>query len=393
MQEGIERVPRGNSKEGLRVVLAGGGTGGHLYPALAVAERFREAGAQVLFVGTRGGLGAKVVPGHGFPMAFVHARGLGGGAPGALKAVFETAWGLLEGLLLLRRERPHLILGSGGYVCVPVVLAAALLRIPSILMEQNAIPGKAIRLLARFARKICVSLPGCRDGLPEDRIEVTGNPIREEILTRDRAQAREALGLPQGRPCLLVTGASQGAASLNRAVIQALPGWREQDWTVLHLTGPRHLDEVLCRTEGLTGGNLDYRAFGYQEDIAGLYAAADLVVCRAGATTLAEITARGLPAILVPYPFAAERHQDHNAAVLAERGAALVLADEQIQEGLQEAVAELFSHPDRLLGMAQASSGLGRPQAAARVVQVALEQLGRSEEEQDSTADGQIGQR
>ncbi len=391
MQEAKERAGRRKPEGGLRVVLAGGGTGGHLYPALAVAERFRDAGGRVLFVGTPGGLGAKVVPDHGFPITFVRARGLGGGLLGALKAACTTACGLVESLVLLHRERPHLVVGSGGYVCVPVVLAAALLRIPSILMEQNAIPGKAIRLLARFARKVCVSFPGCRFGLPEERIEVTGNPIRQDILTRDRTQARHALGLPEGRLCLLVTGASQGAASLNRAVIQALAAWRSKDWTVLHLTGPKHLEEVVCRTTGRTGeGPLDYRPIGYQEDIAELYAAADLVVCRAGATTLAEITARGLPAILVPYPFAAERHQDHNAALLAERGAAGVLSDEQVEEGLQGVVAELFSHPKRLQDMALASAALGRPEAAARVVQVALEQLGGPWEEA-AAAGGKTG--
>lgn len=382
MQEAKERAGRRKPEGALRVVLAGGGTGGHLYPALAVAERFREAGGRVLFVGTPGGLGAKVVPDHGFPIAFVRARGLGGGVLGTLKAACTTAWGLLQSLVLLHRERPHLVVGSGGYVCAPVVLAAALLRIPSILMEQNAIPGKAIRLLARFARKVCVSFPGCRFGLPEARIEVTGNPIRQDIVTRDRIQARHDLGLPEARPCLLVTGASQGAASLNRAVLQALDAWQSKEWTVLHLTGPKHLDEVLCRTAGrVDQGPLDYRAIGYQEDIAGLYAAADLVVCRAGATTLAEITARGLPAILVPYPFAAERHQDHNAALLAERGAARILSDEQVGEGLQEMVAELFGHPERLQDMAVASAALGRPEAAARVVQVALEQLSGSWEQ------------
>lgn len=372
MQEGMEGAGRQSVPGALRVVLAGGGTGGHLYPALAVAEKVRAEGGSVLFVGTRQGLGARVVPQHGFRIAFVRARGLTGGLRGAVMALAETCMGLVQSLVLLLGEKPDLVIGSGGYVCVPVVLAASLLRIPAILLEQNAIPGKATRLLSRFARKVCASLPGSQRGLPARRVELTGNPVRQEILDRDRAEARRHLGLPEGRTCLLVSGASQGAASLNRAVLRALPVWRGRDWTVLHLTGASHLEEVQARSAALlSGAALDYRVIGYQDDMAELYAAADLVVCRAGATTLAEVTARGLAAILVPYPFAAERHQDHNASVLARHGAALVVADEAVEEMLARQVLDLVGQPGELLQMARASRELGRVDAAERVLQVA----------------------
>ncbi len=375
MQQAMEGAGGQSEPCPLRVVLAGGGTGGHLYPALAVAERVRAEGGTVLFVGTRRGLGARVVPEHGYRMAFVRARGLAGGVKGALLAIAETTVGLAQSLVVLLREKPDLVIGSGGYVCVPVVLAASLLRIPAILLEQNAIPGKATRLLARVARKVCVSLPGSHHGLPRGRVEVTGNPVRQEILTRDRGQARQALDLAEGRTCVLVSGASQGAASLNRAVLQALPAWKARDWTILHLAGPSHLEEVSARARSLVSDSaLDYRVIGYQEDMAGLYAAADLVVCRAGATTLAEVTSRGLPAILVPYPFAAERHQDRNAAVLEGHGAARVVADEVVEEALAQLVLDLVGDPGVMQRMARASRDLGHVDAAARVLQVARQQ-------------------
>lgn len=373
MQEVSERAGRPRAEGALRVVLAGGGTGGHLYPALAVAEKVSAGGGQVLFVGTRRGLGARVVPERGFQIAFVRARGLGGGPVGLALAAFEIGLGFLQSLVLLLRERPNLVIGTGGYVCVPVVLAAAVLRIPAILLEQNALPGKATRFLSRFARRVCVSLPGGLAGLPADRVEVTGNPIRQEILERDRSEARRRLGLAEGRTCLLVTGASQGAGSLNRAVLRALPQWRECPWTVLHLTGPGHLEEVQVRSSGiLEGARLEYRPIGYLEDIAELYAAADLVVCRAGATTLAEITARGLASVLVPYPHAAEGHQEKNAEVLVEQGAALLLEDRAVEEELGKRVEDLLARPDELASMSQASLRLGHPEAAASVLEVAL---------------------
>lgn len=216
--------PSRSPAEPLRVVLAGGGTGGHLYPALAVADRIRAGGGEAFFVGTRRGLGARVVPARGYEIAFVRARGLGGGIRGAVLAALDGGIGLVQSLVLLARKRPDLVIGTGGYVCAPVVLAGRLLGIPTVLMEQNAIAGKATKFLSRFARRVCLSFPGSEAGLPAERVEITGNPIREEIVGRDRAQARERLGVPEGRTCVLVTGASQGAASLNRAVLEALAG-------------------------------------------------------------------------------------------------------------------------------------------------------------------------
>jgi UDP-N-acetylglucosamine--N-acetylmuramyl-(pentapeptide) pyrophosphoryl-undecaprenol N-acetylglucosamine transferase len=354
------------------IILAAGGTGGHLYPALALAARLEERGHPVHFVTSARGLGADLVRRQGYPVTTVRARGLSGGLPGLLKALLETGLGLLQSLVLLARRRPALVVGTGGYGSAPVVAAAALLGIPTMILEQNAFPGKTTFFLARLARKVCLSFPESASLLPGARTEVTGNPIRPEILSRSRQEARQSLGIPEDRFCLLVSGASQGAASLNEAVLSSLPAWEKYPWTILHLTGPSHYGEVRVRVEGLARGALDYRPVAYMDDMASAYAAADLVVSRAGATTLAEITARGLPAVLVPYPHAAEAHQDKNAQALARAGGAVVLADSEVRTRLAATVAELAFDAGRRADMARASGSLGQPRALERVVEIAL---------------------
>lgn len=352
-----------------RVLLTGGGTGGHLYPGLAVAERLRQRGVQCRFVGTKRGIEARVVPERHFPFHAIRARGLAGKPWQKLLALVQTFYGTLQSVFVLQQQRPELVVSTGGYVCAPVLLAARLRGTPVVMLEQNALPGKVNRKLAPFARRICLSFEESRKFFPAARCEVTGNPVRSEILEASREQGRAHFNIPSDRPVLLVTGASQGAASLNRAVEKALPLWKDQAWTVLHLTGPKHLQGVEEHSGTvLQGGKLDYRCFGYMAEMHLAYAAADLVVSRAGATTLAEITARGLPAILVPYPFAADRHQDYNADTLVTRGAAIKLDDAAVEELLADTVASLMEDSQRLGKMADASLASGLPRALDNIV-------------------------
>ncbi len=360
-----------------RIVFAGGGTGGHLYPGLAIAERLREMGAECRFLGTAQGIEARVVPERGFPVHLVHARGLAGGPLQKLKALLSVARGVFDSLALLGRHRPQLLIVTGGYVCAPVLLAAAVRRLPVLMLEQNALPGKVNRKLGRLARRICLSYQESARYFPAARCLVTGNPVRSEILSATRAQGRQHFGLDSRRPVLLVTGASQGATSLNQAVLKSLPSWKERDWTVLHLTGPKQHEQVEQQARGLIeAGVLDYRTFGYMGEMHLAYAAADLVVSRAGATTLAELTARGLPSILVPYPFAADRHQDFNADTLVERGAALKLDDSAVGELLADTVGGLMEDSQRLGKMAQASLNAGRPQALESILALIQQDFG-----------------
>lgn len=354
-----------------RVVIAGGGTGGHLYPGLAVAEALRERGVTCYFIGTKRGLEAKVVPHKGFAFHPIRSRGLSKKPHLAALALLEMAWGTWQSYRLLGKLRAQLVIGLGGYVCAPAVACSAFQGVPAILMEQNSYPGKANRLLSRLCRYACVGFEESTRYLAHTRVVVTGNPVRQDIIEADRDEARRHLGIEPDRTVLLVTGASQGAASLNEAVLRALPAWKERPMTILHLTGPKNIDEVRAKAEALGDlGRLDFRPMGYSDEMARLYAAADLLVCRAGATTLAEVTARGLPAILVPYPFAAEGHQEKNAQTLVDAGAGLMLDDSQVRELLGDTVVSLLENDDRRRAMADASRKLGRPEAVKRIIEV-----------------------
>ncbi|HEY4000810.1 MAG TPA: undecaprenyldiphospho-muramoylpentapeptide beta-N-acetylglucosaminyltransferase [Candidatus Xenobia bacterium] len=364
-------------RDQVKVLLAGGGTGGHIYPALAVAQgiqqRFRLS--EVLFLGTHRGVEKDAVPAAGFRIEFVHARGLSKQPVKAAMAVVETGAGFVQAMAVLHTWAPHVVIGSGGYVSAPVVAAAGCLGIPVVLLEQNVEPGKTTRLLSRYARRICVSFEDSLPYLPEGRAIVTGNPVRADILARTREDGRRRLDLPADEFCLLVTGASQGARSINEAILQALPLWKDQALTVLHLTGKAHHADIQARAQGLVnGGRMTYRPIAYLEDMASAYAAADLVVARAGATTLAEVTSRGLPGVYVPYPFAADNHQEKNARRLEARGAALVLPDREVGDRLAACVLELCKDAPRLQNMSASSLALGRPKALDAILDV-IEQV------------------
>ena len=362
-----------------RVMLAGGGTGGHLYPGLAVADRLREQGVDCRFVGTARGIEARVVPQRGYPLHLIHARGLAGKPWHKLWALMQTLWGVYDCLGLMARHKPELLITTGGYVCAPVLVAARMRGLPILMLEQNALPGKVNRKLAGLARRICASFEESEKFFPAGRCVTTGNPVRQEILQATREQGREHFKIGADRPVLLVTGASQGAASLNEAILRALPLWKDKAWTVLHLTGPNHLSEVEEKSRALVQSTmLDYRPIGYMAEMHLALAAADLAVARAGASTLAEFTAVGLPSILVPYPFAAEKHQDYNADTLVKRGAALKLDDSSVVELLADTVAGLMEDSQRLGKMAEASLAGGRPQALDQIVDLISREFSRT---------------
>lgn len=356
----------------MRLLITGGGTGGHIYPALAIARGFLEKYPQgrVLYVGTAKGLEADIVPKAGLDFKTVTVQGL----PRELS--WETVafgWRFLRGLrqarTILKEFKPDLVVGTGGYVCGPVVMLAALEGTPTLLHEQNALPGIANKLLARLVNQVAITFQEAEKYFPgKTKIKLTGLPIRPEILRASKGEAWAKLGLQPDKPLLLVTGGSRGARSLNQAmpeVYRQLDGYK--DVQILHLTGQLTYQETL---EGLSSAGINWVEKGniiikpYLYNMEDALAAADLIVCRAGATTLAEITAKGLPSILVPYPFAAENHQEYNARALESHGAALVIKDSELTGGLLAGqVRELLQDRDRLRAMGQASLSLGRPEA------------------------------
>ncbi len=357
----------------MRIVITGGGTGGHLYPGLAIAEALRAASpdTEVLFVGGDR-LEARVVPAEGWPFARIAARGLSRRPGlGTLLALAATALGTLQAFRLLLRWKPDVVVATGGYVCVPVGLAAVALGRPLVLQEQNLRPGLATRVLARWARWASVPHPEAGHRLRARRTEVTGVPLRRRALTGDRARGRERWSLAADRLTLLVIGGSQGAASLNRAACRLADLLMyDARLQILHHTGSEHLHwvrEAIGHREHVGPPAIMHHAVAVLDPIGDAYACADLVLCRAGASTLAEVTAWGLPAIVVPYPHAAA-HQEDNAQVLVRAGAAVRIADDNLEgAALVEIASTLLADGTRRAAMAEVSRRLGRPDAAGVV--------------------------
>ncbi len=374
-----QRVPR--------VLISGGGTGGHVYPALAVATALRDRlRAEVLYVGTRRGLEARLVPAAGIPFRTVSARGLVGKSPAqAMAAVLAAARGALESWRLVRQFRPDLMVATGGYVCGPTALVARLMGVPLVLQEQNVLPGFTVRLLSRWAELVCVPSAETEKYLPgTSRVAVTGNPIRPEITATAGEEARRRLGLEAGMPWVLVFSGSRGARTVVEATVQAVPHWMAKLRAGLFLvTGTRYYRWAQQRLRQLgipPEGRGHIMVRPYLEEMHLALAAADLVVARAGAMTVAEITARGLPAILVPSPHVAANHQEYNARWMERHGAAVVIPDHEFTgEALLATAQELLSDRQRLADMARASRGLGRPEALDRMVQLIAGLLGVSE--------------
>jgi UDP-N-acetylglucosamine--N-acetylmuramyl-(pentapeptide) pyrophosphoryl-undecaprenol N-acetylglucosamine transferase len=332
-------------------------------PALAVAAALRADGAEVAFIGA-GRAEATLVPGAGYELHAISVEGLSRSNPLlALRALLRAALAVPRARALLRRLRPAAVMGGGGYVAGPVALAALTLRIPVVLTEADSRLGLTNRLLAPFARRVCLAFAiAGRNG---DRYRVTGRPV--PATARDLDGARERLGIGAEETCVLVFGGSLGARTINRAAVEAFTG---SAFRVLHIAGSREYAELSARA--LPGG-YDLREYLHEADFADALAAADLVVSRAGGS-LFEIAAHGVPAILVPYPHAAGDHQTTNARWMADAGAALVIADRELTGArLAHEVAALLADRSGLAAMATASRALARPDAAQRIARELLE--------------------
>ncbi|HEY8393955.1 MAG TPA: undecaprenyldiphospho-muramoylpentapeptide beta-N-acetylglucosaminyltransferase [Thermaerobacter sp.] len=372
----------------MRVLLTGGGTGGHIYPALAIASELRRRvpDCELLYAGTREGLESRIVPRAGLPFVTISARGLVRKRPREMAAgMLALVRGLWQASRLIARFDPDVVVGTGGYVAAPVALAAARRGVPVLIQEQNAYPGATNRLLARWAAAVCIPFEeGRRFFPPRARIYVTGNPVRPEVLQADSEEARRRLGIPAGARVVLVTGGSRGAERINRAALELAAAVAERpDTVLLWACGERYHPQVRAqlaarlRAAGAGAESDRVRLFPYLDDMAAAYAVADLYVGRAGATTLAEVTARGLPAVLVPSPNVAHNEQDHNARVLERAGAARVIPDAELTgRRLVETVLALLADREGLRRMASASRGLGRPGALADIVDRVLELAG-----------------
>ena len=359
----------------MRVMVAGGGTGGHVFPGIALAEEVvtRHPLNDAVFVGTARGLEARVVPQAGFPLELIEVKGLKGkGVLGVLWNLLLLPRAFLQSWRILRRWQPDLVVGVGGYASGPVVLAAALLRIPTAVQEQNAVAGMTNRLLGRVVQAAFTAFPEAARRFPPRKVYQLGNPIRRKLMENFMRPQADHAGTR-----LLVFGGSQGAHALNMRVIEALPHLADLRDTlgITHQTGARDREQV----------EKGYRACGFTPDVrefitdmSTAYAGSDLVVCRAGATTLAELTVCRKPAILVPFPAAADNHQVMNAKSLVDAGAAVMIEERGLTgEILAREIRRILASPEVREEMARGAGQLGSPAAAREIADVCTELVRR----------------
>ncbi|MFN6964129.1 MAG: undecaprenyldiphospho-muramoylpentapeptide beta-N-acetylglucosaminyltransferase [Pyrinomonadaceae bacterium] len=356
----------------MKLMIAAGGTGGHIYPGIAVAKELlrRDPSSEILFVGTARGLETRIVPENGFQLALIHSAGLKSvGAKGLVKGLSVLPQSFVEARRLLREFRPTVVVGAGGYVSGPVLLMACIMGIPTLVMDSNALPGFTNRQLARFVDRAALTF---KEALPffGKKGVVTGNPVREEFFNVAPKQRTSRLSI-------LIFGGSQGARAINDAMIQALDQLdaRRHGLEIVHQTGEADFERVRQAYESHGWDGVDVRP--YIPDIVREFEKADLIICRAGATTCAELTAAGKAAIMIPLPTAADDHQRKNAEALAHAGAAEMIPQTELSpERLARTIGELADSPQRIDAMERAARSLARADAAAATVDI-IEELAR----------------
>ena len=371
----------------MRVIIAGGGTGGHVIPALAIAQQLKKQfDAEVLFIGTARGIETRLVPQAGFPLQLIQVGALKNvSLMTRAKTMFDLPRALWTAGRIVSDFRPDVVIGVGGYASGPAMLAAIRRRIPTLAFEPNVVPGFANRLVARFVSAAAVHFEETCEYFRNAK--VTGVPVREAFFNlpaSDNVSAKAAITRresPRGEsvPTLLVFGGSQGAHAINQAMIESLPGLREKipALHIIHQTGQRDYDSVLAAYQrlGMTTGEATCRSSGevhkFIDDMPATFARADLLVCRSGASTVGEITAAGKPAIFVPFPRAADDHQNVNARALERAGAAVVVEESNLEAAyLVETIVAMLSDPVRLRRMSEAARSLAHPKAVEEIAEI-----------------------
>ena len=355
----------------MKVLIAGGGTGGHLFPGIALAEEVvtRHHKNEVVFVGTEKGLEARVVPQAGFPLEFIRAQGLKGkGLWQFIKGLLALPMAFIASFRILQRHRPDVVVGVGGYSSGPVVMAAWMMGIPTAVQEQNALPGFTNKTLGKFVKVVFTAFEGARAFFPEGKVHLVGNPIRRKLMDNYLRShvAHEHFSV-------LIFGGSLGAKGINQRVVEALDhlGDLKEQVTFVHQTGKNDLEMV---SKGYSDRGFHAEVREFIDDMSDAYARADLVVCRAGATTLSELTVCKKASILIPFPFATDNHQEANAQALVEAGAALMFRQSELTgQQLAEQIRALKMDPARLKQMEKKAGLLGRPEASKELADICVE--------------------
>ena len=370
-------------QRGIKVIFAGGGTGGHLFPGVAIAEELKRQrpDSEALFVINRGWSGPTPVTCHDFAFRRITAPKWRGKSPWRILLTGpRLAVGFFQSVSIIASFRPHVIVGLGGYVSCPLVFAGIVCRRITIIQEQNYKPGLTNRLLSRFVDEVEVGFPETKTFLRSRSVCVTGNPVRRNILTADRLHAIKSLGLRERKLNLVIFGGSHGARRINLAVLETVKEIERSStlltsWQIIHIAGRKDYSGTL---KGYESCGIKAQVFPFVEHMENIYAVADLLVCRAGGGTIAELTALGLPAIYIPYPWASDNHQEYNARWVCERGAGILIVDNELETRLRDVLVDLMEDVQKREKMASASGKLGRPQASADVVERILTKCSRA---------------
>jgi UDP-N-acetylglucosamine--N-acetylmuramyl-(pentapeptide) pyrophosphoryl-undecaprenol N-acetylglucosamine transferase len=359
-------------KENSRILIAAGGTGGHLFPAISIAEQIKqiEPAVEFLFVGAKGRIEERVIPEHGYPFRPLWISGFARGLKARnILVPLKILVALMQSIALIRTFKPHVAVGTGGFVTGPVLFAASLLHVPTLIQEQNSFPGFTTRRLARKVSEVHVGFEETTRFLKSARnVRVSGNPTRDTLGTIGKEKGVRFFNLDPQKKTLFVFGGSHGASSINTAVLGFVEDLCGRGIQLIWQTGERDYEKIKSDVVSLAGVHVEK----FIEHMEYAYAAADLIVCRAGAITLAELTRVGKAAILVPYPHAAAGHQLLNARTLVDTGAAALVLDHELVPALRHAVFELLQDDRRRDEMARRSRSLGKPDAAKTIAEAVL---------------------
>lgn len=351
----------------MRVLISGGGTGGHIYPAIAIANKLKEEikDIEILFVGTKQGLESEIVPKHGYNLKTITVQGF------RRKLTFDNAKrilkllkGLEEARRIVKQFKPDIVIGTGGYVCGPVVFNAAINGIPTVIHEQNAFPGITNKILSKFVNKVLISFDDAKKYFKnEDKVVFTGNPVRKEIIYAHKLEARRRLGIPEDKRMVLCVGGSGGSKKINDAILPIINEFIKNDIQFIHVTGKHYYDSFISSMGDLKLKGCQ-QIIPYLDDMANPLAACDLVICSAGAITIAEFTALGKPAIIIPKAYTAENHQEFNARSIEEKGAGIAILEKELTSSkLSESIFKILGDRKKLKDMENSSKSIGKPEA------------------------------
>lgn len=361
----------------MKILITGGGTGGHIYPALAFVNYVKkiDSNTEFMYVGTQIGLESKIVPNYNIPFKTIKIQGFRRSiSPQNIKTVYLFLKSIGKAKKIIKEFQPDIVIGTGGYVSGSVVYAAKQLKIPTIIHEQNSIPGMTNKFLSKYATKVAICFPDVAEYFPNDKVVLTGNPRAQEVVMLEKTDVLKNYGLDPDKKTVVIFGGSRGAMKINQAFIEAFPLFEKRDYQILYASGERYYNE-LQETLNFSEKKLTNISIQpYIDKMAEVLAASDLMVGRAGATSIAEFTALGLPAILIPSPYVTNDHQTKNAQSLVKSKAVEMIADKELTGmNLVEEIDKIFSDESRQRLMAEASKKEGIPDACERLYNVVKE--------------------